>query len=157
MTFPERFSNLPEYAFPRLRSLLDVHAPGGDVIHMSIGEPKHAFPGWVSSIIAKNAHEFGNYPPNEGTPELLNAIAGWIARRFGVQVALDRQIIPLNGTREGLFNAALALCPETTRGGKQPAVLMPNPFYQVYAVAALAVGAEPVYVPATAATGFLPD
>jgi N-succinyldiaminopimelate aminotransferase len=34
---------------------------------------------------------------------------------------------------------------------------MPNPFYQVYAVAALAVGAEPVYVPATEATGDLPD
>jgi hypothetical protein len=62
----------------------------------------------------------------------------------------------LNGTREGLFNACMALCPET-KGGKQPVVLMPNPFYQVYAVAALAVGAEPVYVPATEATGDLPD
>ena len=62
----------------------------------------------------------------------------------------------LNGTREGLFNAAIALCPET-KNGKKPVILMPNPFYQVYAVAALTVGAEPVYVPATAATGFLPD
>jgi N-succinyldiaminopimelate aminotransferase len=42
-------------------------------------------------------------------------------------------------------------------GGKQPVVLMPNPFYQVYAVAAQAVGAEPVFVPAEASTGFLPD
>jgi aspartate/methionine/tyrosine aminotransferase len=62
----------------------------------------------------------------------------------------------LNGTREGLFNAAIALCPEQKAGGK-PVILMPNPFYQVYAVAALTVGAEPVYVPATAATGHLPD
>jgi aspartate/methionine/tyrosine aminotransferase len=62
----------------------------------------------------------------------------------------------LNGTREGLYNAAIALCPET-KAGKTPAILMPNPFYQVYAVAALTIGAEPVYVPATAATGFLPD
>ncbi|MGL6208380.1 MAG: aminotransferase class I/II-fold pyridoxal phosphate-dependent enzyme, partial [Paracoccaceae bacterium] len=61
-----------------------------------------------------------------------------------------------NGTREGLFNAAIALCPET-KGGQRPVILMPNPFYQVYAVAALAMGAEPVYVPATAATGHLPD
>jgi aspartate/methionine/tyrosine aminotransferase len=124
---------------------------------MSIGEPRHPFPDWVGGVIADHVHEFGKYPPNEGTPELLNAIAGWIARRYGVQVALDRQIMALNGTREGLFNAALALCPETTRFGQQPVVLMPNPFYQVYAVAALAVGAEPVYVPATAATGYLPD
>jgi aspartate/methionine/tyrosine aminotransferase len=62
----------------------------------------------------------------------------------------------LNGTREGLFNAAVALCPET-KAGARPVILMPNPFYQVYAVAALAMGAEPVYVPATAATGHLPD
>ncbi len=66
------------------------------------------------------------------------------------------RIMPLNGTREGLFNACLALCPETKRG-KRPVVLMPNPFYQPYAAAVAAVGAEPVFVPATAATGFLPD
>ncbi|ALG91562.1 MULTISPECIES: aminotransferase class I/II-fold pyridoxal phosphate-dependent enzyme [Actibacterium] len=156
MTFPERFSNLPDYAFPRLRGLLDVHAPGGDVLHMTIGEPKHAFPPWVGQIIAENVAGFGKYPPNDGTPELCAAIAGWIGRRYGVSVDPGTQVMALNGTREGLFNAALALCPETVRG-KRPVVLMPNPFYQVYAVAALAVGAEPVYVPAGPETGFLPD
>jgi len=156
MTFPERFSNLPEYAFPRLRSLLDVHAPGGEVMHMTIGEPKHAFPSWVSGIIAENAEGFGKYPPNEGTPELRAAISGWIARRFGAATDPDTQVMALNGTREGLFNAALALCPEEVRS-QRPVILMPNPFYQVYAVAALAVGAEPVYVPAGPETGFLPD
>ncbi|KMW58601.1 N-succinyl-L,L-diaminopimelate aminotransferase alternative [Candidatus Rhodobacter oscarellae] len=157
MTFPERFSDLPEYAFPRLRALLDGHAPGGPVVSMSIGEPKHAFPEWVPQIIAENASEFGKYPPNEGSPELLNAIAGWISRRYGVDLALDQQVMALNGTREGLFNACLALCPEKTAAGQRPAILIPNPFYQVYAVAALAVGAEPVYLPALAETGFLPD
>jgi aspartate/methionine/tyrosine aminotransferase len=72
-----------------------------------------------------------------------------------VTVAAERLMV-LNGTREGLFNACVALSPETKRGQK-PVVLMPNPFYQVYAVAALTVGAEPVYVNATAANGFLPD
>ncbi len=157
MTFPERFSNLPEYAFPRLRTLLDDYAPGGDPILMSLGEPKHAFPDWIGQIIADNIADMGRYPPNDGTPELLNVISGWIGRRYGVPVALDKQIMVLNGTREGLFGACMALCPEKTRHGKQPVVLMPNPFYQVYAVAALAVGAEPVYVPATRETGFLPD
>ncbi|MCP3970878.1 MAG: aminotransferase class I/II-fold pyridoxal phosphate-dependent enzyme [Rhodobacteraceae bacterium] len=157
MTFPERFSNLPEYAFPRLRALLDGHTPGDETISMSIGEPRHAFPDWVATVVAEHAGEFGRYPPNEGSPELLNAIAGWISRRFSVEVALDRQIMALNGTREGLFNACLALCPERTERGAQPVVLMPNPFYQVYAVAALAAGAQPVYVPATLANGFMPD
>jgi len=156
MVFPERFSNLPDYAFPRLRKLLDAHPAGGPVIHMSIGEPRHPFPAWVGEEIAASLEGFGRYPPNDGTPELQTAIARWIARRYDVTVAPDRQVLPLNGTREGLFNACLALCPETKAGGK-PVVLMPNPFYQVYAVAALAVGAEPVYVPATADTGDLPD
>lgn len=155
MAFPERFSNLPDYAFPRLRKLLDVHAPGGEPIAMTIGEPRHAMPGFVGPILAANLAGFGVYPPNDGTPELLAAITGWIARRYGAKLA-DDQVMVLNGTREGLYNALIATCPEE-KAGKRPVVLMPNPFYQVYAVAALTVGAEPVYVPATAATGFLPD
>jgi len=155
MAFPQRFSNLPEYAFPRLRTLLDAHAPGGPPIAMTIGEPRHPMPDFVGPILAANLNGFAVYPPNDGTPELLAAIGGWLARRYGVTVPPDR-IMALNGTREGLFNAAVALCPET-KNGATPVILMPNPFYQVYAVAALAMGAEPVYVPATAATGHLPD
>lgn len=156
MALPERFSNLPEYAFPRLRTLLAGISPGGgDPVIMTIGEPRHAVPPFTAGIIADSIHEFGKYPPNEGTPELLAAISGWIERRQGIAVEPAR-ITALNGTREGLFNAALALCPEEKAGGR-PAILIPNPFYQVYAVAAAAVGAEPVFVPATADTGFLPQ
>ncbi len=154
--FPERFSNLPAYAFPRLRALLDPHAPGGDVLHMTIGEPKHAFPAWVADVIAEHSAEFNKYPPNEGSPELLQSIATWLQKRYGVEVSPTEQIMALNGTREGLYNAAMALCPETL-GGKPPVILIPNPFYQVYAVAAHSIGAEPVFVPATAESGYLPD
>ncbi|MBA3908486.1 MAG: aspartate aminotransferase [Rhodobacter sp.] len=155
MAFPERFSNLPDYAFPRLRKLLDAHPPGGVPISMTIGEPRHAMPDFVGRVLAANLAGFGVYPPNDGAPELLAAISGWIARRYGVNLSEDR-LMALNGTREGLFNAAIALCPES-KAGQKPVILMPNPFYQVYAVAALTVNAEPVYVPATAATGHLPD
>lgn len=155
MAFPERFSNLPEYAFPRLRKLLDVHPAGGDPIAMTIGEPRHPMPPFLAETLAAHVGEFAVYPPNDGTPELLEAISGWIGRRYRAEVAPER-IMALNGTREGLFNAAIALSPETKRG-KRPVVLIPNPFYQVYAVAALTVGAEPVFVPATEETGFLPD
>ncbi|MEM9851329.1 MAG: aminotransferase class I/II-fold pyridoxal phosphate-dependent enzyme [Pseudomonadota bacterium] len=156
MQYPERFSNLPAYAFPRLRALLDHHPAGGEVLHMTIGEPKHAFPALVTDEIAKHAAGFANYPPNEGAPELLAAIAAWVTRRYGVPVDPDRNLMALNGTREGLFNAAVALCPETKAGGR-PVVLIPNPFYQVYMVATLTAAADPVYVPATAETDFLPD
>ena len=155
MTYPERFSNLPAYAWPRLRALLDVNDAGGDPINMTIGEPQHPFPAFVGDVLVKSVPEFAQYPKNEGAPELLAAICGWITRRYSVDITPDR-ILALNGTREGLYNAAMALSPEV-KNGKKPVVLLPNPFYQVYAIAALSVNAEPVMVPATAASGHLPD
>ena len=156
MEFPERFSALPDYAFPRLRALLDRHKPGSSPVDMTIGEPRHAFPDWVRDEITKHAGLFNRYPKNEGYPELREAIAHWMGRRYSLSLDPETQIMALNGTREGLYNAAMALCPET-KNGKRPVVLCPNPFYQVYLVAALSIGAEPVFVPATAATGHLPD
>ncbi len=157
MDHPKRFSDLPEYAFPRLRALLEGVAPGGPEIAMSIGEPQHAFPTFVPEIIAENQAGFSKYPPNDGLPELREAITDWVSARYGLQgITAAAHVLPLNGTREGLFNAALALCPEE-KAGQQPAVLLPNPFYQCYAVAALAAGAEPVYVSAREETGFLPN
>ncbi len=156
MNFPERFSNLPEYAFPRLRTLLDHHQPGGDVIHMTIGAPMHDFPAWVTDVIMENAAGFQGYPPNEGSAALRGAITDWIKRRYGVAMDPDANVMALNGTREGLYNAAMALCPEE-KNGQKPVILCPNPFYQVYMVASISIGAEPVFVPATAATGHLPD
>jgi len=155
MVYPERFSNLPEATWPRLRSLLDAHEPGGEPIAMTIGEPQHAFPAWVGDVLAANVGEFAKYPTNEGTPELLSAIAGWVSLRYGVSMTPNR-VIALNGTREGLYNAAMSLSPEV-KNGKRPVVLIPNPFYQVYMLAAMSVGAEPVFLPASEETGHLPD
>lgn len=156
MMFPERFSNLPAHVWPRLRALLDAHEGGGPAVHMTIGEPKHAFPEWVVDEITRNAAGFNSYPPNEGSPELRQAITSWIARRYGVGLDADTQVMALNGTREGLYNVVMALCPET-KGGARPAVLMPNPLYPVYMIAAISGDAEPVLVPATAENGHLPD
>jgi len=154
--FPERFSNLPAYAFPRLRTLLDGLEPGGDPIQMTIGEPRHAFPAWVMDEIAAHGAGFNRYPPNEGAPELRTAYCGWAERRYGVTLDPERNVMPLNGTREGLYNAVMALCPEE-KAGQVPTLLLPNPFYQVYMVAALSAGVEPVFCNATAQTGHLPD
>ncbi len=159
MAIPERFSNLPEYAFPRLRALLSDIQPelksGEAPVVMTIGEPRHAMPGFVAQVMADHIGEFAKYPVNEGTPGLLDAIGGWLGRRYDLDIAPER-IMALNGTREGLFSAGLALCPEQ-KNGRRPAILIPNPFYQVYAVAAAAVQAEPVFVSATPETGNLPD
>jgi aspartate/methionine/tyrosine aminotransferase len=156
MQFPARFADLPEYAFPRLRRLLGDVRPGGPDLAMTIGEPKHPLPGLVAETIAAHAAEFALYPPNDGTPALRAAIADWLALRYGVAIDAETQVVPLNGTREGLFSAPIALSPET-RAGAPPAILVPNPFYQAYGAGALAVGAELVPVDATAETGFLPN
>ena len=155
MDFPGRFADLPVATWPRLRGLLDPVPPGGEVINMTIGEPQHAFPDFVPEVLASAMSQFNRYPDNYGIPPLLDAIAGWIGRRYGVSLDHDR-LVAVNGTREALFNAAIALCPET-KSGERPLILTPNPFYQVYAVAALSVAAEPHYVNATAETGHLPD
>jgi N-succinyldiaminopimelate aminotransferase len=159
MQLPQRFQDLPEYAFPRLRALLDVHKPGAEPTPMSIGEPRHAPPAFLEQALADAAEGWGRYPVNEGTPQLRAAIGVWLRKRFGVSAARtdpDKHILALNGTREGLFNACLALCPEV-KNGQRPTILMPNPFYQCYAAAAFAAGAEPVFLPCGADTGFLPD
>ena len=156
MDLPERFSTLPAYAFPRLRALLDIHPAGGKVLHMSIGEPKHEFPSFIQEILLKNIQDFNRYPSNDGSPELLNAISDWVNKRYGVVIKSESEILSLNGTREGLFNAQIALSPET-KNGKPTKVLIPNPFYQVYAVGAATVSAEPIFVPAYAENNFMPN
>ncbi len=153
-----RFDALPISPFTRLNKLLDGVAPGATPIHMHIGEPQHAVPSFVGEILAKHTAEFGRYPPIVGPEHLRKAIAAWLGRRYDLRGAVDpdRHILPLVGTREGLFSVAFVTVPEEKRGQK-PVVLIPNPFYQCYAAAALSAGAEPIYVNATRATNFLPD
>ena len=66
---------------------------------MTIGEPKHSFPEWVTDIVVKNAKGFNDYPSNEGIPELKEAIVGWVQRRYGVSLDTQNNILALNGTR----------------------------------------------------------
>ena len=156
MDVPERIAQLPEYPFPRLRRLLDRESAGNHIIDLSIGEPRHPQPGWVGDAVVSSLKGFGRYPPNFGSPGLLAAISAWLGRRFGVELDPETQILTLNGTREGLFGASLALSPER-RGGGAPYVLIPNPFYPAYAAGAAAAGAIPRFVPAGPETKFLPD
>ena len=156
MNFPERFENLPLYAFSRLRELLEGVEPGGHEISMTIGEPRHSFPEWVTDIIVENAQGFNDYPANEGIPELKKEIVDWVQRRYSVSLDPQKNILALNGTREGLYNSLIALCPEK-KNSSRPIVLIPNPFYQVYMASSLTVNAEPYFVEATPENNHLPD
>jgi aspartate/methionine/tyrosine aminotransferase len=150
---------LPEGSFAKLSALLDRHPPGAPPVSLAIGDPHGDVPSFVTDAIAENARLFGEYPPVNGTPAWRAAAASWLRRRFALPdsaIDPDRHLLPLSGTREGLFLAPFVVTPER-KAGTRPAILIPNPFYQCYAAAALAVGAEPVFVPARADTGFLPD
>lgn len=153
-----RLAELPEYAFPRLRQLLDEIPPGQAPIDMTIGEPRHGAPDFIAPILTRYMALYGKYPPIGGTPEWQRAAGQWLARRYGLDGRFrpERNLLPLNGTREGLFSVAFVTVPPE-RNGQRPAVLLPNPFYQCYAAAALAAGAEPIYVDARRETNFMPD
>ncbi|RMF09635.1 MAG: aminotransferase class I/II-fold pyridoxal phosphate-dependent enzyme, partial [Alphaproteobacteria bacterium] len=153
-----RLDALPDYPFPRLRALLDGVEPGADPVDLSIGEPRHGVPVFVTEILARQPELYGRYPPILGTPEWRMAVTGWLVRRFGVPdgwLDPDANLLPLNGTREGLYMLGMVVVP-VNKGGGRPAVLMPNPCYQVYAAAALSAGAKPCYVPARAENRFMP-
>jgi aspartate/methionine/tyrosine aminotransferase len=158
MTLPGRLEALPPGSFARLANLLDPVKPGAPPVSMAVGDPQGVVPEFVTEAIARTAHQFGEYPPIHGTAEWREAAVNWLKRRFDLpSEAIDEQcLLPLNGTREGLFLAPFLVTPES-KGGGRPVILLPNPFYQCYAAAALGVGAEPVYVSASKDTGFLPD
>jgi len=145
--------------FVRLRELLGDSEPGKPAISLAVGEPQHAVPAFVGPILAAHIDEFGRYPMNKGIDALCGAAAGWLGRRFALPRALDpaHEILVLNGSREGLFLAAIAAAGWVGGRRGRPAMLIPNPFYAAYAAGATAANCEPVYLPATAATGFLPD
>lgn len=155
--FPGRLAALPPSAFAKLATLLDGVAPGDTPISLAVGDPQGEVPVFVTEAIVRHADRFGVYPPINATQEWREAAAGWLKRRFALpSVDPDKQLLPLNGTREGLFLAPFIVTPEA-KGGGRPVILLPNPFYQCYAAAALACGAEPVFVRADATNGFLPD
>ena len=130
-------------------------APDGAPMKLQIGEPQNDPPTLIGEVMSR-AGGWNRYPPPRGTAAYRAACRDWLVRRYGAAagglVDPETQVMPLPGTREGLFFAALAsVTPE------RDTILLPNPFYHVYAGAAVAAGARPLFVPATAATGFQPD
>jgi N-succinyldiaminopimelate aminotransferase len=152
-------ADLGRSPFVRLRELLADAPPGEPPISLAVGEPQHGVPAFVGPVLAAHVEEFGRYPMNKGLEELCEAAAGWLGRRFSLPRPIDpaSEVLVLNGSREGLFLAAIAAARHV--GGRRgtPAMLIPNPFYAAYAAGAVVAHCEPVYLPATAETGFLPN
>jgi N-succinyldiaminopimelate aminotransferase len=156
-----RLEELSDYAFQRLAALLAPLEPplGLEPIDLSIGSPLHPPPQLLIDTLAEHAQLWNRYPPIVGTPELREAVADWLGRRYALPAgAIDplRHVLAVAGTKEALFLIAQAIMPET-KAGATPAILLPNPLYNVYLGAAVMAAAEPVLLTASAETSYLPD
>jgi aspartate/methionine/tyrosine aminotransferase len=145
--------------FARTAELLAPYQPGKPLITLSLGEPQHPLPGFVAPVLARHIAEFGRYPIAKGIEPFRKAAANWLSSRFKLPRPIDseNEILVLNGSREGLFFAALTAARYVGERRGRPAILMPNPFYPAYGAGAHASGCEQIYLPTTVANGFLPD
>ena len=147
-----RLQQLQSYPFEKLRTLLAGLSPAGRPIRLSIGEPQHRTPDLIGQALNQHLDGLSVYPATAGLDRLRECIAAWFERRYHLK-KLDpkTQVLPVNGTREALFAFGQAVIdPLRTR----PAVVSPNPFYQIYEGAALLAGAEPLFLNQTVANGF---
>ena len=140
-----RLASLHTYPFDKLRELLAGATPNPALspIDLSIGEPKHPTPALVKEALAGALDGLSTYPKTAGLPELREAIAAWVRRRYSLR-ALDpaTQVLPVGGSREALF----AFAQTVVNADANAKVVFPNPFYQIYEGAALLAGATPVYL-----------
>jgi LL-diaminopimelate aminotransferase len=149
-----RLDRLPPYLFAELeRKISEKKAAGVDVISLGIGDPDTPTPAPVVDALVQAAGDPGThgYPSNRGRPGLREAFARFYARRFGVELDPDTEIIPALGAKECIFNLNLAfLDPDS-------AALAADPGYPVYTGGPLLAGAEPVLMPLVPELGFAPD
>ena len=142
--------NLPDYPFDKLRALLDNTIINTKVTDMSIGQPMHSVPGFIKETIYKAQDKWNNYPPLAGIPALQTAYLKWLESRFNVSSFFDEQnILPLSGTKEGLFSVSMTLNIQK--------ICLPNPFYQVYLAASLLDNVKKYFLICNADNNFLID
>ena len=151
-------AHLHPYPFEKLAQLKAGCTPPLNRPHiaLSIGEPKHPTPEFITETVVEHLHGLSHYPTTAGSLELRQAIACWLDNRFHLAGNIDAasQVLPVNGTREALFAFAQAI---TDRTAHTPLIVMPNPFYQIYEGAAILAGAHPYFLNCTADNNFVPD
>ncbi|MFQ3171877.1 MAG: N-succinyldiaminopimelate aminotransferase [Oleispira sp.] len=147
---------LQPYPFEKLTALKAQVSPNNNLspIALSIGEPKHPAPPFVTQCLKDNISKVENYPTTKGLPVLRETIAHWLKQRFGLtHISSEHQILPVNGTREALFAFTQAVIDRSKNG----LVVSPNPFYQIYEGAVYLAGAQPHFLPCLEEKGFNPD
>ena len=139
------FASLATYPFVRLdQAKAEARARGVQVIDFTIGDPHEETPARIRERLLRSVPFRSSYPPAAGTPAQRAAIAGWIRKRFGVELNPDTHILPSNGSKEAVYLIHQAVIDPQ---GERRAILIPDPAYPVYEIAARFAGGEPVPVP----------
>jgi succinyldiaminopimelate transaminase len=145
-------SSLAAYPFVRLEEAKRAAAARGiEIIDFGVGDPREPTPQLVKDALVEALSDASRYPLAQGLPELREAIAGWVSRRFGAELDPDREIIPTLGSKEAIFSLAQVVV------GERRLVAIPDPAYPVYERGALFAGAEVATVPLREEDGFLPE
>ena len=153
-------TRLQPYPFERLKKLLAGVQPNAayPAISLGIGEPKHPTPAFIKQALTDALDGLASYPATAGDPALRKACAAWVQRRYGLTLDANTQILPVNGSREALFSLAQSVIdPHQHAEAGGPAVVSPNPFYQIYEGAALLAGARIVFANSDPARNFAAD
>jgi N-succinyldiaminopimelate aminotransferase len=151
---------LQPYPFERLKKLTADVKPNAAyrAISLGIGEPKHPTPAFIKQALTDALDGLASYPATAGEPALREACAAWVQRRYGLSLDAQTQVLPVNGSREALFSLAQTVIdPTQHRESGGPAVVSPNPFYQIYEGAALLAGARIVFANSDPARNFAAD
>ncbi|MDB5393032.1 MAG: aspartate aminotransferase [Rhodospirillales bacterium] len=154
-----RLSGMTDYPFTRLAGLLGKVPPyaGRPPLNLAVGEPQSPPPHIIADTLARHAADWGRYPPICGTPDFRAAVAGWLSRRYNLPAGAidpDRSILPVQGTREALFQ--IATVAGAHLGRDDAVVLFPNTSYATYAAAGHLAGAQAIPLSARREDGFLP-
>jgi len=150
----QRVVNLPPYIFAGLeRRISQMISEGRDVIRLDIGSPDQPpSPQIIESLYqsAKDPTHHG-YAGYFGTPQLRRAISDYYLRRFDVELDVKTQVLPLLGSKEGIFNLAWAYL------DPGDVALVPDPGYPTYTAGANLAGGEIFYFPLEEKLNWLPD
>ena len=145
-------SELAQYPFARLDDWkAEAAANGASLIDFGMGDPREVTPAFIREALAGSIEPVSSYPRATGLPELRQAIADWIERRFGVSVDPAKEIVPTLGSKEAIYSfAQVAL-------GEKRLVAIPEPAYPVYERGALFAGGSVATLPLKEENGWLPD
>lgn len=154
MKVSERIANLQPYLFARIeKKIADAKAKGIDVISLGIGDPDIPTPQPVVKELQKQAAVAANhrYPTSDGLFEFRHSVADYYARRFGVELDPEKEVLALIGSKEGIAHISLCYVNPGDVG------LVTDPGYPVYNIGIHFAGGSTYYMPLKEESGFLPD